>query len=108
MAINQITSNDILNANVMGTKTSEKSKKAEKASMLDNSIKDEKVVKDNVDFKAETMSLNKEAAESKIKSRDEAEQMMMSVKKLITEKPENTISVHANIAPDAALQLLMQ
>lgn len=110
MAVNQINQNDFLRPGVMNTKGSEKTKKAEtkEAVAVEEKYAEDKNVQDKVDFKAQTMSLNKEAADSKIRNRDEAEQMMMSVKKLATEKPENTISVHANIAPDAALQLLMQ
>lgn len=105
MAINQINSNEILNQSVLAAKTPVKTEKAQKPVIKTD---DRASSKDKASFKAEVMSANIEASESRINSREEAEQMMRSVKKMATEKPENTIAVQANIAPDAALQLLMQ
>jgi len=106
MAIS-INTNDLLNR----TKNlgSAKIDKEEKTSLLSEMTGNEPEVKeknDVVDFKAETALANKEAAQSRIKNKEEAFEMVRALKEQVAGSPENTAVVHANIAPDAALQLL--
>lgn len=107
MAIDQITSGEILNSTIRGAKGSEKPEKSEKMESTSAGIKFvDKKSADKAEFKSQIASANREAASSRINSREDAVKLMKNLKAAATEKPENTLAVQANIAPDAALQLL--
>jgi len=66
----------------------------------------EKKATDKTEFTSEVANANKEAAASKINSREEAIELMKALKQTAAEKPENTLAAHGNVATDAALALL--
>ena len=107
MAIDQITSGEVLNSANIGAKGVDSGKKAERAENASNAIKFvEKKTADKAEFTSEVANANKEAAASKINSREEAIELMKALKQTAAEKPENTLAAHGNVATDAALALL--
>ncbi len=107
MAIDQITSNEVLNNAALGAKGVKSGEKAEKAASTSDAIKFvEKKSTDKAEFRSEVADANKEAANSKINSKEEAIELMKALKATAAEKPENTLAAHGNVATDAALALL--
>ena len=102
-----INPNDLLNrTKTLGSAKVAREEKTESSALLNEKESEIKEKNDIVDFKAETANANKEAANSRIKNKEEAFEMVRALKEQVADSPEKTAVVHANIAPDAALQLL--